>query len=303
MGRSIIRVLIVDDYEPWRRLVRLTLLVHESLQVIGEVCDGLEAAPKAQELHPDLILLDIGLPHLNGIEAARKIREVAPASKILFVSENRSLDIVEEALQTGAVGYVVKSDAAAELLSAVETVLNGKRFVSARLAGSNLTDPQGEHTCDLTTASVVLPFPPQNVRIPRRHEAGFYSDDRRLVDDLAQFVGAPLKVGNAAIVVATELHRESLLPRLQAHRIDVSAAVEEGRYVALDAAGALSAFMLNGMLDHGRFLKLLGGLIARAAEAAKGGQSRVAVFGECVQLLWTQGSAEAAIQMERLGKN
>jgi hypothetical protein len=136
------------------------------------------------------------------------------------------------------------------------------------------------------------------VRIARRHEVGFYSDDRRLLDDLTQFVGAALKVGNAAIVLATESHRDSLLPRLQAHGIDIGAAVEEGRYVALDAASALSAFILHGMPDTVRLFELLGDLIATAAEAAKEGQSRVAVFGECVQLLWAQGNAEAAIQTD-----
>jgi DNA-binding NarL/FixJ family response regulator len=105
------------------------------LRIVGEASDGLEAVQKAQELQPDLILLDIGLPMLNGIEAARRIRELSPKSKILYVSEDRSLDFVEEALRTGAAGYVVKSDAGSELLSAVDAVLLGKRFVSASLAG------------------------------------------------------------------------------------------------------------------------------------------------------------------------
>jgi DNA-binding NarL/FixJ family response regulator len=105
------------------------------LQVIGEASDGLEAVQRAQELRPDLILLDIGLPTLNGIEAARRIREVSPASKILFVSENRSAGIAEEALSTGAGGYVLKSDAAGELLPATKAVLEGKRLISASLAG------------------------------------------------------------------------------------------------------------------------------------------------------------------------
>src|SRR5215475_5264200 len=89
MGRPI-RVLIVDDYEPWRRFLRRKLLAYEELQVIGEVSDGLEAVEKALQAQPELILLDIGLPKLNGIEAARRIREVSPASRILFVSENRA---------------------------------------------------------------------------------------------------------------------------------------------------------------------------------------------------------------------
>jgi len=132
---SITRILVVDDYEPWRRFVLTTLQKQPRLQVIGEAVDGLEAVQKAQQLQPDLILLDIGLPTLNGIEAARRIRELSPKSRNVFASENRSWDIAEEALNTGAGGYVVKSDAPSELLPAVKAVLEGKRFVSASLAG------------------------------------------------------------------------------------------------------------------------------------------------------------------------
>src|SRR5215469_8874370 len=110
-----IRVLVVDDYEPWRRFIRLTLQAYEKLQITGEASDGLEAVRKAQQLQPDLILLDIALPTLNGIEVARQIRKVSPSSKILFVSENRAWEIAEEVLRVGGSGYVVKSDAAGEL--------------------------------------------------------------------------------------------------------------------------------------------------------------------------------------------
>jgi KaiC/GvpD/RAD55 family RecA-like ATPase len=135
----------------------------------------------------------------------------------------------------------------------------------------------------------------------RRHEVGFHSDDASLLDDITQFIGTALKAGNAAIVAATESHRKSLLPRLQAYGLDTAAAIEQGRYISLDAADTLSTFMLNGMPDPVRFLRNLGNLIATSAEAAKGEQSRVAVFGECVHLLWAQGNAEAAIQVEKLG--
>ena len=302
MEGSITRILVVDDYEPWRHFVSTTLQSQPKLQVIGEAMDGLEAVQKAQQLQPELILLDIGLPTLNGIEAARRIRELSPKSRILFVSENRSWDIAEEALRTGAGGYVVKSDAVGELLPAVEAVLKGKRFVSASLAGNDLTDPTDEQTADHNSGGVVLPFPPQNVRIARRHEAGFYSDDRFVLDDLTQFIGAALKAGNAAaIVVATKSRRDSLVPRLQAYGLDIGAAIEQGRYIALDAADALPTFMLRGMPDSVLFLKLLGDLIETAAKAAKREQPRVAIFGEMCHLLWAQGNAEAAIQVEKLG--
>ena len=118
---------------------------------------------------------------------------------------------------------------------------------------------------------------------------------------LREFIGAALKAGNAAIVVATESHRDSLLQRLQADGSDIGAALEQGRYISLDAADTLSTFMVNGMPDPVRFLKLFGSLIATAAEAARGEQARVAIFGEMCHLLWAQGNAEAAIQVEKLG--
>ncbi len=135
MGTSSIRVLVVEDFEPWRRFISCELQKQSNLQAIGEVSDGLEAVQIAKELQPDLILLDIGLPTINGIETARRIREVSPASRVLFLSETHSAEIAEEALKTGANGYVLKSDAAAELLLAIKAVLEGKRFVSASLAG------------------------------------------------------------------------------------------------------------------------------------------------------------------------
>ena len=131
----VVRVLVVDDYEPWIRFLRLTLLARQELEVIGQCSDGPEALKKAEEMQPDLILLDIGLPTLHGIEVARRIREISPTSKILFVSENRSHDVAEEALEAGGGGYVLKSDAAKELLPAINAILEGKRFISSALAG------------------------------------------------------------------------------------------------------------------------------------------------------------------------
>ena len=136
---SSVGVLLVDDFEPWRCFVSSTLKHNPGCQVIGEVSDGLRAVLKAQELQPDLIVLDIGLPRLNGIEAARQIRKVAPNSKILFLTENHSPDIAAKALSMGARGYVIKTDAGNELLAAVKAVLQGGEFVSARLTSREFT--------------------------------------------------------------------------------------------------------------------------------------------------------------------
>lgn len=135
-----VRILIVDDFEPWRRMVFALLHDYPEWLIIGEVSDGLEAVQKSEQLQPDLILLDIGLPSLNGIEAARQICKVAPHSRILFVSENVCPVVAREALCTGGRGYVVKSEAAHDLLAAMEAVIHDKRFVSSLISDRNLTD-------------------------------------------------------------------------------------------------------------------------------------------------------------------
>ncbi len=138
---ALVRILIVDDCEPWRRMLFSFLQEHPNWQIISEASDGLEAIQKSRELQPDLILLDIGLPGMNGIEAARQIHEVAPGSKILFLSENLCPEVVQEAFCIGAWGYVVKSDAGHELVAAMESIIEDKQFVSSRFSGTNLARP------------------------------------------------------------------------------------------------------------------------------------------------------------------
>lgn len=126
------RTLVVDDVDDFRHFVCSTLEQATECEVVGEASDGLEAVLQAQQLQPDLILLDIGLPSLNGIAAARQIRKVSPNSKILFFTQNCSREIAHGALKTGATGYLLKSDAT-DLACAVETVLRGEQFVSGRV--------------------------------------------------------------------------------------------------------------------------------------------------------------------------
>jgi DNA-binding NarL/FixJ family response regulator len=128
-----IRVLVVEDFVPFRRLICSKLEEKRDLQVICQVSDGLEAVQKAEELKPDLILLDIGLPTMNGIAVAREIRKLAQESKIIFVSQESSADVVQEALSSGARGYILKTRAEIDLLPAVESVLEGGHFVSTGL--------------------------------------------------------------------------------------------------------------------------------------------------------------------------
>jgi DNA-binding NarL/FixJ family response regulator len=272
---------VVEDFKPFRSFISSLLSENPNLDVICEAEDGQEAVEKAQQLKPDVILMDIGLPNLNGIEVARQIRRAAPSSKILFVSTYDDLDIVEGALNTGASGYVVKSDAGKELARAVEAVFQGERFVSSSLKGYEFTDTSVE-------------------RAPHRHEVLFYSDDTVFLDSCTRFIAAALDAGDVAAVVATESHRDSLFQRLKAEGLDVNAEIKHGRYISLDVAKTLSTFMVNDMPDWERFFEVVGGLVSGAAKAGKGEHSRVAMWGECGPLLWAEGKVDAAIRLEQL---
>ena len=129
-------VLIAEDFPPFRKYLTSTLAKCENLQLVCEVSDGLTAVQKAEDLKPDLIILDVGLPHLNGIEAARQMRKLVPQLKIIFVTQESSTDTVREAMNAGAKGYVLKMRATHDLEPAIDAVLAGAEFISDGLIGN-----------------------------------------------------------------------------------------------------------------------------------------------------------------------
>lgn len=221
-GAKSVRVLVVDDYLLWRQFVCRTLLARPTWQVIGQASDGLEAVQKAQDLQPDLIVLDIGLPTINGIKAATRMRTAAPDSKILFLSENSSVEIAEEAFRTGAAGYVVKSRAGQELLPALDAILQGDRFVSSGLADHDLIGPS------------------DGISGGRRHQIEFYTEDSSFVDGFAATIEAALRTGKAMVVIASEPHLASIQQRLRSDGVDVDAAIERKSYTPLELTNSLS---------------------------------------------------------------
>jgi len=283
-----LRVLVVDDFQPFRRFVCSALRQKPEFEFIHEASDGLEAIHKAKELQPDLILLDIGLPALNGIAAARQIRELAARSKILFVSQESSAEVVEEALNLGAHGYVAKTDAGRELLAAVEAVCQGNRFVSSGLSSDGAAEV-------LSTGRR-----PDHNKITRRHEVQFYPDDASFLVGFTRFIESALRRRNPVIVIAAGSRRDRLLAGLQARGWDVASALQQGSYISLDPSDTLASLMINDWPDSARVLKVAGDLITQAARAAETDHPRVAACGECAPTLWMQGKVDAAIQLERL---
>ena len=272
---------MVDDFQPFRRFIRSAVEEESQFEVVGEAEDGLEAIHKAEELQPDLILLDIGLPKLDGIPAARQIRRAAPKSKIIFFSQNHLPEIVEEALSTGASGYIVKSEGD-ELFTALETVVQGNQFLSRSLRGPLYTGVK--HSLSRTAI----------------HEVQFYSNESVFLNTFANFITPIIKSGDVVIVTASERHRNELASVLQSRGVDVTSAAAEGYYVAIDPAEPLSGFMVNDVPNRDRFFKVASDVVERAANSAKSKHSRISACGEVAPTLWAQGKADAAIRIEQL---
>lgn len=299
-ARSPIRVLVVDDNKAFQCFVCSMLEQKAGLQITGKASDGLEAVRKAAELQPDLIVLDVGLPTMNGIEAARQIRKLVPRSQILFLSQESSSDVVQEAFELGAQGYVVKAYDGNELLAAVDAVREGRHFVSSGLSDYIFTHATDADATDVVPDQARPLLAPTRDEINCSHEVQFYFDEESLLLGFTRFIKTALRADNAVIVVVTESHQNSLLQRLQRQGVELAAAIEQGRFLSLDVADVLSTFMVNDVPDPLRFRKIAGNLIATAARAAKGQPPRVAACGECAPSLWAQGKAEAAVQLEQL---
>jgi DNA-binding NarL/FixJ family response regulator len=139
-----VRILVVDDFEPWRRTIVSIIEEDPELQVIHEASDGLEAVQMCQELQPDLVVLDVGLPKLSGLEVARQIRVLSPGSKILFLSVIPSQDVMCEALRIGAAGYIAKADALRDLLPAVRAAVANQEFLRFTILPEAPTDSPAE---------------------------------------------------------------------------------------------------------------------------------------------------------------
>ena len=228
----------------------------------------MEAVQRAEELQPDLILLDIHLPKLDGFEVAKQVRRLVPHAKLLFLSQESSSDIVRTGLSLGALGYVQKSSAGTDLMSAIDAVLGGRRFVSTSVAFADPTD----------------------VPAPHRHEIVFCPDDAAIVDGFTRFIADALNAADAAIALATESHRKRLLQELRTQGVDIDGAIERGTYRSFDADVAP---------DPVRFLEAIDG-VRGAATKAGNAHPRIAFCGERAGRLWAAGRMAEAVQLEQL---
>jgi len=271
-----LRVLVVEDHEPFRRVLCDLLRRRTDLQIVGEAADGLDAVHQAEALRPDIVLLDIGLPSLNGMEAASRIRALVPDVRVIFVTIESSFEIVDQAVARGANGYVYKPRAHSDVLAVLDAVAGGARFVNGGLERVAGGDSLATH----------------------RHSVMFCSSDAMYVDGYARFIASALQDGSAVISLIGDRHEEGLQRRLDAANVDIAAAVREERYMPLNIREMFASMMVNGLPDPDRFQIAADDLVSAAAKRAT--NARVVAVGEGTATLWAQGQVEAAIQLEHL---
>lgn len=288
------RVLLVEDHEPFRKFIRSTLTKHQDLQVVAETGDGLDAVSKCLQLQPELVLMDIGLPGLNGIEAARRIRALVPACKIVFLTQEASPEIMQEAFNLGASSYVVKARAANDLIPAITAAREGRQFASQAAAPRAKLRPGAngiKEELDLNAASA-------RPGAASSHSSHFHPDESSLLAEFVGFIEDKLKAQKVVMVIATEAHRHAILHTLRSRRVHLDLVLEEGRLVLLDVDEMLAKCMVDDLPDHARFFSAAGEVL-EAVKAMNPGL-RILVCGEIAPTLWARGNGAAAIQLELL---
>jgi DNA-binding NarL/FixJ family response regulator len=275
---SLHRVLVVEDHEPFRRVICEMLRQRSDVLIVGEAADGLDAIRQAEALRPDVVTMDIGLPVLNGIEAASRIRAVVPDAKLMFVTVESSFEVVEQAFNIGAHGYVYKPRAQRDVLAVLDAIIRGGRFVSGGVERIAQGDSLASH----------------------RHDVLFCSSDAVLIGAFSRFIAGELGEGNAVITLVTEAHDQSLRHSLQASHVDLDLAIRQQRYVPLNISELLAKVMVNGHPDQIRFRMAAEDVVTDAARRATSRHAKVAACGECSATVWAQEHLEAAIELEHL---
>ena len=200
-----LRIMIADDHDLMRRGIKALILSHANWEVCGEAQTGREAVAKAEQLKPDVVILDISMPDLNGVEAARRIRKASANTEVLILSAHYSDQLIREIVEAGARGYIVKSDSDRDLVIAVETLANHKPFFTPR-----------------ATEVILGNFNTGTVRnkLPEEIRDRLTSREREIVQLLAEGKSSKEVANSLCISVKTaETHRANIMKKLQLHTV------------------------------------------------------------------------------------
>jgi DNA-binding NarL/FixJ family response regulator len=202
-GLRTLRILIADDHDLMRRGLKALVESRPGWTVCGEAHTGREAIAKAEEFKPDIVILDITMPELNGVEAARRISKVSPSTEILVLSVHYSDQLIREILEAGARGYIVKSDSDRDLLVAVETLGNHRPFFTPR-----------------ATELILNNFNHKGGPLPKMSEDRLTSREREIVQLLSEGKSSKEVASVLGISVKTaETHRANVMRKLEIHSV------------------------------------------------------------------------------------
>lgn len=202
-----LRLLLADDHEVVRRGLRALLQVQPDWEICGEATDGREAVDKALAMNPDVVILDVGMPNLNGLEATRQILKAKPRIKILILTLHDSEQIVQEVLNAGARGFLLKSDAARDLVTAVEALRNNKIYFTPKVASMVLEG----YLQPRSIAEASTDGSPRGLLTPREREIVQLLAEGKSSREVADSLGLSVKTA--------ETHRANIMRKLKLHSV------------------------------------------------------------------------------------
>ena len=266
-------VLLVDDHRDVLKSV--SRVVAHDFDVIGTATDGWQALDAAQQLDPDLVVLDITLPGFDGFQTAREFVRRGARSRVVFLSMHETDEFVTEGFRSGGRGYVLKRRVHQDLVRAIRNVLDGQLFAPTLKSLFQLTADDGSHN------------------------ALFYDDDDALVDGASRFLAMALKGGDVVSVITRKHIRAGIADNLQAQGWPVSDTEARGRYRTFDAEEALSSIMRGGSPDGDLLAKVVDGFERARVADADGPARRHTIVGEISTPLFLNGDFEAGMEIER----
>jgi CheY-like chemotaxis protein len=267
------RVVLADDNRSL--LDAVSKLVSQDFQVVAAVVDARQAIDATVRLDPDVVVLDITMPEIDGFAAARELRRAAPRTRVLFLTMHESDEYVTAAFGTGAAGYVLKTRIGSDLVGALDHVLDGQLFVPSLTTLSTIASSRGGHA------------------------ALFYNSDPALIHGAVRLADAALERGDTVVVLAREAIRAGITQHLK-ERYSVPALIQQGRLVEQDVVEALSQIMPDGRFDPMRLARAVEALDRGRLASPRGRQARLTLIGEVVAALYRNRDYDTAVISERL---
>jgi DNA-binding NarL/FixJ family response regulator len=267
------RILIAEDHSETRE--RIANLLASAFDIAAIVSDGQRAVDATASLEPSVVVLDISMPVLGGFAAAARIRTLAQAPAIVFLTAHDDPALAQAALSLGASAFVLKRKMMTDLIPAIHRALN----VSSRRIGETYAGPGSIH----------------GPLVSRDHGVIFYDETRSLSKTVAQFIAEGLAAEQAALVVATQAHNAAIMEQLTAMALDPETRIAQGHLVVFDAPTLLGRLLIDDMPS----LRLMNEEVAPVVERVTGGYTRVVrAYGEMVDLLWSSHREAAALALE-----